>query len=194
MLSFELFFSDKSREVLPHVLSVKLDCQLDVPADSLTLTLPFAKKYREAVLAAAWEGDILRFYGPVDEVITVSQSGKHILRLYARSLAAFLLDNEAEPLTYANPSNKLMAERHLLPFGVTEMTTSGIRSMTACRSTRECPIGRRWSGFAESVTVRCRALRESGRISRALCVRARLFSEKTACGITPFASAAALAA
>ena len=120
MLSFELFFSDKSREVLPHVLSVKLDCQLDVPADSLTLTLPFAKKYREAVLAAAWEGDILRFYGPVDEVITVSQSGKHILRLYARSLAAFLLDNEAEPLTYANPSNKLMAERHLLPFGVTE--------------------------------------------------------------------------
>ena len=120
MLSFELFFSDKSREVLPHVLSVKLDCQLDVPADSLTLTLPFAKKYREAVLAAAWEGDILRFYGPVDEVITVSQSGKQILRLYARSLAAFLLDNEAEPLTYANPSNKLMAERHLLPFGVTE--------------------------------------------------------------------------
>ncbi len=120
MLSFELFFSDKSREVLSHVLSVKLDCQLDVPADSLTLTLPFAKKYREAVLAAAWEGDILRFYGPVDEVITVSQSGKHILRLYARSLAAFLLDNEAEPLTYANPSNKLMAERHLLPFGVTE--------------------------------------------------------------------------
>ena len=181
MLSFELFFSDKSREVLPHVLSVKLDCQLDVPADSLTLTLPFAKKYREAVLAAAWEGDILRFYGPVDEVITVSQSGKHILRLYARSLAAFLLDNEAEPLTYANPSNKLMAERHLLPFGVTEYDNE------------RHPLYD-WSGFAESVTVRCRALRESGRISRALCVRARLFSEKTACGITPFASAAALAA
>ena len=120
MLSFELVFADQSREVLSHVLSARLDCQLDVPADSLTLTLPFMKKYCGAVYSAAWEGKTLRFYGPVDEVITVSQSGKHILRLYARSLAAFLLDNEAEPLTYANPSNKLMAERHLLPFGVTE--------------------------------------------------------------------------
>ncbi len=120
MLSFELVFADQSRKVLSHVLSARLDCQLDVPADSLTLTLPFMKKYCGAVYSAAWEGKTLRFYGPVDEVITVSQSGKNILRLHARSLAAFLLDNEAEPLTYANPSNKLMAERHLLPFGVTE--------------------------------------------------------------------------
>ena len=120
MLSFELVFADQSREVLSHVLSARLDCQLNVPADSLTLTLPFMKKYCGAVYSAAWEGKTLRFYGPVDEVITVSQSGKNILRLHARSLAAFLLDNEAEPLTYANPSNKLMAERHLMPFGVTE--------------------------------------------------------------------------
>ena len=104
MLSFELVFADQSREVLSHVLSARLDCQLNVPADSLTLTLPFMKKYCGAVYSAAWEGKTLRFYGPVDEVITVSQSGKHILRLYARSLAAFLLDNEAEPLTYAAAS------------------------------------------------------------------------------------------
>ena len=120
MLSFELSFSGEKTERLRQVYYAKLDCQLDVPADSLTLTLPFASRYRGAVYAAAWEGEVLRFYGPVDEVVTVGQSGKLIMRLYARSLAAFLLDNEAEPLTYENPSNRMMAQRHLLPFGITD--------------------------------------------------------------------------
>ena len=180
MLSFELVFADQSRKVLSHVLSARLDCQLNVPADSLTLTLPFMKKYCGAVYSAAWEGKTLRFYGPVDEVITVSQSGKHILRLYARSLAAFLLDNEAEPLTYANPSNKLMAERHLLPFGVTEYDNE-----------RHPLYDRRWSGFAESVTVPCRVLKGNGHFSRAFRVRERFFSEKAACASFLCASAGA---
>ena len=120
MLSFELSFPGEKTERLRQVYYAKLDCQLDVPADSLTLTLPFASRYRDAVYAAAWEGETLRFYGPVDEVVTVRQSGKLTMRLYARSLAAFLLDNEAEPLTYENPSNRMMAQRHLLPFGITD--------------------------------------------------------------------------
>ena len=120
MLRFELIFPDESRVALTRVLSAKLDCQLSVPADSLTLTLPFEKRLHSAAYAAAWDGEALRFYGQIDEVITVNQSGKHFLRLCARSLAAFLLDNEAQPLTYENPSHSLIAARHLLPFGVTE--------------------------------------------------------------------------
>ena len=42
-----------------------------------------------------------------------------ILKITARSLAAALLDNEAEPVTYLNPPGVLIEKSHLPPFGIT---------------------------------------------------------------------------
>ena len=119
MLRYVITCRGGSRIEPKNVLSARLDCELDVPADSLTLTLPFDGRLREADTVEAYQGETLRFFGQADEVISVRQGERLVTRVTARSLAALLLDNEAEPLTYNNPSNKLMFDRHLAPFGIT---------------------------------------------------------------------------
>ena len=101
------------------MLSARLDSELDVPADSLSVTVPYSDRLcKNADMLSAYSGDSRVFIGQIDESISVRESGKHLLRLNARSLAARLLDNEAEPLVYANPSNQMMLDRHLKPFGI----------------------------------------------------------------------------
>ena len=120
MLKYILTLTDKSELPLNSVLSARLDSELDVPADSLSVTVPYSDRLREkADMLSAYSGGSRVFYGQIDEIITVKDSGKCLLRFSARSLAAFLLDNEAEPLVYTNPSNRMMLDRHLKPFGIT---------------------------------------------------------------------------
>lgn len=121
MLRFEVTYMDGSSVQLRNVLTAELDCQLDVPADSLALTLPYNRELSgNADMISAYFEDELVFYGQIDEIESVRQSGGLISRLSARSLAAALLDNEAEPLEYNNPSSRLIFNRHLAPFGITE--------------------------------------------------------------------------
>lgn len=121
MLRFEVTYKDKRAFQLGNVLTAELDRQLDVPADSLTLTVPYNRTLIEnADMLSAYSGDEQVFFGQIDEIVTVKQSGGLISRLSARSLAAALLDNEAEPLEYNNPSSRLIYNRHLAPFGITE--------------------------------------------------------------------------
>ncbi len=120
MLKYILTLTDKSELPLNSVLSARLDSELDVPADSLSVTVPYSDRLcKNADMLSAYSGDSRVFIGQIDESISVRESGKHMLRLNARSLAARLLDNEAEPLVYANPSNQMMLDRHLKPFGIT---------------------------------------------------------------------------
>ena len=120
MLKYILTLTDKSELPLNSVLSARLDSELDVPADSLSVTVPYSDRLcKNADMLSAYSGDSRVFIGQIDESISVRESGKHLLRLNARSLAARLLDNEAEPLVYANPSNQMMLDRHLKPFGIT---------------------------------------------------------------------------
>ena len=120
MLKYILTLTDKSELPLNSVLSARLDSELDVPADSLSVTVPYSDRLcKKADMLSAYSGDSRVFIGQIDEIISVRASGKHLLRFNARSLAARLLDNEAEPLVYANPSNQMMLDRHLKPFGIT---------------------------------------------------------------------------
>ncbi|MBR1483337.1 MAG: hypothetical protein IJ598_10270 [Ruminococcus sp.] len=121
MLRYILTRADNSSEELNCVLSAQLDCDLNVPADSLTLLLPDDDALRESAdRLSVYDDDREVFTGQVDEAVSVREQSGHTLRLCARSPAALLLDNEAEPITYIYPSNRLMRDRHLLPFGVTE--------------------------------------------------------------------------
>ncbi|MBQ6387906.1 MAG: hypothetical protein IJH96_04715 [Ruminococcus sp.] len=120
MLTYILTFADKSECTLTFVLSARLKSELDVPADSLSVTLPYTERLREnADMLSVFDGGKRVFFGQIDEVLVLTEKGKQLLRFHARSLAACLLDNEAEPLVYANPSNRMMFDRHLAPFGIT---------------------------------------------------------------------------
>lgn len=119
MLRFTV--TDKSGEEreLDNILTVVLDSDKSVPADSLTVTLPFDNKIRlGAEQIRAYDGDKAVFVGRLDNITSVESNRGVILKLNARSLAAALLDNEAEPVTYINPAAPLIGRRHLLPFGI----------------------------------------------------------------------------
>ena len=106
---------------LQSVLSVLLQSELEVPADSLTIIVPLDTRLEKEVFSiSVYNGGELIFEGAADEALAIKSKSAALLRIKARSYAAGLLDSEAEPLRYADPSPALIAERHLLPFGITE--------------------------------------------------------------------------
>ncbi len=111
-------YTDKKRGELHGLLSLSLSMELDVPADSLSLTVPYADRLSQADYLTVQEDGETVFYGQTDEIATFLTAERRVTRITARSLAGALLDNEAEPLMYTNPSSALMFERHLRPFGV----------------------------------------------------------------------------
>lgn len=119
MLRFILSDSEGRERPLDSVLTVVLDGDISVPADSLTVTCPFDSGIREnADRIRACDGERVVFDGQLDTVTTEKHAEGVILKLAARSAAAELLDNEAEPVTYSNPTDRLMTLRHLAPFGI----------------------------------------------------------------------------
>lgn len=121
MLRLEIQNKDGTKSSVEHVLTVTLQSEKGVPADSLVLTCPYDKKLRDnADSIFAYNGDTLVFRGGLDEIICIKKSGGVIIKLCARSPAAALLDSEAEPLTYINPAAKMIFNRHLAPFGISE--------------------------------------------------------------------------
>ena len=119
MLKFFVIQKDKQRYFLDSVLTAVLDCDIDVPADSLTVTCPYDRRIADKAdkLEVSLDGEVI-FTGQLDSIITVKESGGVLLRLSARGPAAALVDNEAEPVTYSAPNARLIANRHLAPFGI----------------------------------------------------------------------------
>lgn len=119
MLSF--WITDKSgvSKQIDNVLTVVWDCDMGVPADSLTITCPYSGDIRgNAVAMKVYEDEKLAFSGGVDTIVAVKQAKQVVLKLSCRSLAAGLLDNEAEPVTYNTPGASLIYEKHIKPFGI----------------------------------------------------------------------------
>ena len=127
MLSFFVTYKDKTVKEIKQVLTSVIDSETDVPADSLTVTFPYNNEIsKNADYISAYLDKELVFKGQIDEIITVKKSDGVINKLTARSIASFLLDNEAEPLTYINPSSGFIFERHLKPLGITEYEADDI--------------------------------------------------------------------
>ena len=118
MLTFKLK-NGKGVTALEKVITISYDCDLSVPADSLTITCPYDGDIgKNADIIYAYDEDRLVFAGQVDSVVAVKRAKGVILKLSARSPAGKLLDNEAEPVTYLNPTASLIENRHLRPFGI----------------------------------------------------------------------------
>ena len=130
MLSFYLTDREGRERPLDSVLTAVLDGDIGVPADSLTVTCPFDGGVREnADRIRACDGERVVFDGQLDTVTTEKRAEGIILKLSARSAVAGLLDGEAEPVTYSSPSDRLIALRHLAPFGIRAVNQSD----AACR-------------------------------------------------------------
>lgn len=103
---------------------VKMNQSMDAPADDLTIVLPIDGKYPELKDIRAYLSDELVFYGVVDiQSLQYTASGV-FLTIVARSIASYLLDNEAKPQIYYSPSLKIIYERHVEPYGFKGFTGS----------------------------------------------------------------------
>lgn len=114
---------------LPEAESIVINQELYVPADDLTVVFPYGEDfhglhkiyilddYVNDIGKAVSEGDII-FKGIVDEQILSADVNGASIKIYARSMAAVLLDNECSPRMYVNPSEDVICSKHIEPFGV----------------------------------------------------------------------------
>lgn len=111
---------------LYNPVSVKLSIEEDTPADALDLifAIDFKNDYQgktieEIKFIKIFDNDnnILIFNGIVDEQITRISDNGVLLELHARSLAALLLDNEANPCVYSLPSLEVIYNNHVKEYG-----------------------------------------------------------------------------
>ena len=109
--------------VMPRLLSLRVDVDEGVPADSLYAVFPYTKTEEPAGITL-YDDDKPLFIGVVDEEEHEIDAGGEYLKISARSPAARLLDNEAAPCSYDHPSLRLIYERYAKPYGVTQAESS----------------------------------------------------------------------
>ena len=94
MLKFLITYFDKTEKHLDNVLTVILNADVEVPADDLTITIPYDEKISEnADFITAFLDDEAVFTGKIDEIIGIKSKDGAITKITARSPSAFLLDN-----------------------------------------------------------------------------------------------------
>lgn len=122
MLSF--VFTDIFENTLKeYPLSVRINMEEDVPADSLYATFRYFE-CDELKSVKVYDENVVVFTGIIDEQITESSSDGDYLKISARSLAALLLDNESVPISYNHPSCNVIEQRHLKPFSISALENS----------------------------------------------------------------------
>ncbi|MVB11111.1 hypothetical protein CAFE_18140 [Caprobacter fermentans] len=101
---------------LPAPVRIRLDRDADAPADGFEGVFPMPKSCGPLTGLTIQNGDgSALFDGIVDEQEQGLSGGT--LTLSARSRAALLLDNEAMPQNYVNPSLGTVFDRHVRPYG-----------------------------------------------------------------------------
>lgn len=101
-------------------LSLCINREEDVPADSLAAVFAYTAPLPELMEITVTEGEETVFHGIVDEQSLVCSGGEIAVEISARSMAALLLDNEARPQSYDRPGAADIFRRHILPLGLTE--------------------------------------------------------------------------
>ena len=117
MLSFMMKDIHDEEVLFPPALSVEINMDEDVPADSMLIVFPLISTEELKEVTAFDDGQAV-FIGVVDEMERVITSDGGYLRISARSLAAHLLDNEALPQSYDHPSAQMIFDRHARAYGL----------------------------------------------------------------------------
>ena len=129
MLTMELTTWDGRSYRLPVLLSWCLTYTGGVPCDSMTASCPYDKSMAEMLpdatrFTAFQDGEIM-LRGVID-AYEISLSGQGLLvNLEGRGMAALLMDNESEALTYGTATLADILSNHVEPYGIhVEASTS----------------------------------------------------------------------
>ena len=120
---------------LPVVLAWNFEYGSTLPCDTFEVTFIYDKAMLKALDGAvrfrAENAGKTIFIGVVDDFeITVSEEGS-LVNVHGRSLAALLLDNEAEAVQYYSASLETILNNHVYPYGITNIQkTLNIAAMT----------------------------------------------------------------
>ncbi len=111
--------TDSENEVeLKHILSLTINQEQNVPADDLSVVLSYNSDLPELNMIQLIDDDKVVFRGVVDEQQTLLSDKYAYNKIVARSMAAVLLDNESEPVSYFQPSTSVIFSHHIKPFGI----------------------------------------------------------------------------
>ena len=122
MLTMELTTWDGKSYRLPILLSWTLTYTAGVPCDSMTACCPYdtsmAEVLPDATRFAALRDGAVMLRGVVD-AYEISLSGQGLLvTLEGRGMAALLMDNESEALTYGTATIGDILRNHVEPYGI----------------------------------------------------------------------------
>ena len=122
MLTLCLDTYDGQQCVLPMLLEWSLTHTGSVPCDSMAVTCLYREELgsilpKASHFTALWEGNVM-LRGVVDAYeISFSRQGL-VATVEGRGMAALLLDNEAEALSYGRASLSEIVANHVLPCGI----------------------------------------------------------------------------
>ena len=116
--------------LLPVPLAWKFEYACGVPCDSFRVELPWQEgeeeTYRKAVRFTAEEAGETVFTGVIDEVEWIRDHRGSRVVLTGRSLAALLLDNEAEAVDYGTATLEDILAHHVERYGIECVKGTGI--------------------------------------------------------------------
>ena len=130
MLTMELTTWDRKSYRLPILLSWTLTYTAGVPCDSMTACCPYDDSMADVLPAAtrftaSQDGEIM-LRGVID-AYEISLSGQGLLvTLEGRGMAALLMDNESEALTYGTATLGDILGNHVSPYGISCETESSL--------------------------------------------------------------------
>lgn len=116
---------------LPTMLDYKLSSSDGSACDSLELCCLLedwsqAAQLKMAVSVVFYADGIQRFCGLLDEILLEQSSKGKNMRLYARSYAARLLDNDAQEIVYAYATWSDIYRNHVQPYGIAVNCTASL--------------------------------------------------------------------
>lgn len=122
MLTMELTTWDGKAYRLPILLSWTLTYTAGVPCDSMTACCPYDDSMADVLPAAtrftASQDGVIMLRGIIDAYeITLSGQGL-LVTLEGRGMAALLMDNESEALTYGTATLEDILGNHVSPYGI----------------------------------------------------------------------------
>lgn len=122
MLTIELITYDGERYELPMLLRWELTYTASVPCDSMTATCLYdpemAEVFPKATRFLARQGGEIMLAGVVDAwEVDLSQRGL-VATVEGRGMAALLLDNESEAITYGRAVLEEILSNHVRPYGI----------------------------------------------------------------------------
>lgn len=139
---------------LPTLLKWEFSYTGSVPCDSFTLRCAYepamAETLRRAVRFTAKEDGAVEFAGIVDECgVTCDERGLQ-LEVSGRGMAALLLDNEAESVSYQWATMEEILKNHVAPYGI---VCTGYDAVTAAARYRVANGSSQWKALNDFVAL-----------------------------------------